>query len=90
MRYGDTLHLTIGIVGNEFSEADRCKKCDGKQTAREKKVHEIEIDKGRKHGEKIVLRGAGDQKVRNQVRSVTCFVSYVSSYSQASSPVTLL
>lgn len=49
-------------TGQDFSDADRCKKCDGKQITREKKVHEIEIDRGRKHGDKITLRGAGDQK----------------------------
>ncbi|GAU96196.1 hypothetical protein RvY_07678 [Ramazzottius varieornatus] len=49
-------------TGQDFADADRCKKCDGKQTTREKKVHEIEIDRGRKHGDKILLRGAGDQK----------------------------
>ncbi|OQV21483.1 DnaJ-like protein subfamily A member 2 [Hypsibius exemplaris] len=49
-------------TGQDFSDADRCKKCDGKQVSREKKVQEIVVDKGKRHGDKVVLRGAGDQK----------------------------
>ncbi|OQV21484.1 putative DnaJ-like protein subfamily A member 2 [Hypsibius exemplaris] len=50
-------------TGQDFSDTDRCKKCDGKQVSREKKVQEIVVDKGKRHGDKVVLRGAGDQKV---------------------------
>lgn len=67
--------------GQDFADSDRCKKCDGKQVTREKKIQEIAIDKGRKHNDKITLRGAGDQKVRflhNCLSEVFCmaFLKY--------------
>jgi DnaJ-class molecular chaperone len=47
-----------------FSEKDRCKTCHGKKIMRENKVLEVHIDKGMKHGQKIVIHGEGDQTVR--------------------------
>ncbi|ORX53564.1 DnaJ-domain-containing protein [Hesseltinella vesiculosa] len=41
---------------------DRCKKCKGKKVTAEKKIIEIFIEKGMTNGQKIVLKGEGDQE----------------------------
>lgn len=40
---------------------DRCKHCQGKRTTRERKVLEVNIEKGMVDGQKIVFSGEGDQ-----------------------------
>ncbi|KAI8388388.1 uncharacterized protein BYT42DRAFT_559912 [Radiomyces spectabilis] len=41
---------------------DRCKKCKGKKVTVEKKFLEVFIEKGMKDGQKIVMKGEGDQE----------------------------
>jgi DnaJ homolog subfamily A member 1 len=41
---------------------DRCKKCEGKKTTREKKIIEVHIDKGMQDGQTIRFSGEGDQE----------------------------
>ncbi|KAI8887621.1 hypothetical protein K501DRAFT_175216 [Backusella circina FSU 941] len=41
---------------------DRCKKCKGKKVTVEKKYLEVFIEKGMTDGQKIVMRGEGDQE----------------------------
>jgi len=41
----------------------RCKKCKGEKTVKEKTRQEIFIEKGMTDRQRIVLAGAGDQKV---------------------------
>ncbi|KAI9795750.1 MAG: hypothetical protein M1833_006843 [Piccolia ochrophora] len=48
-------------TGEVMKEKDRCKKCKGNRTNEEKKVLEIYIPRGAKHGERIVLEGEADQ-----------------------------
>ena len=50
-----------GQTGEKIREKDRCKKCMGKKTIKEKKILECHVDKGMKDGQKISFRGEGDQ-----------------------------
>ena len=43
-------------------EKDRCKKCEGKKVRKEKKRVEFMIDPGTEDGERIALRGEGDEE----------------------------
>lgn len=47
--------------GNYYKEKDRCKKCKGKRTLKEKKALELYIDRGSMQGDRIVLQGEADQ-----------------------------
>ncbi|KZT29690.1 DnaJ-domain-containing protein [Neolentinus lepideus HHB14362 ss-1] len=47
--------------GEKLKEKDRCKKCKGEKTVKEKTRQEIHIEKGMSDGQRIVLAGAGDQ-----------------------------
>ncbi|KAI0032533.1 DnaJ-domain-containing protein [Vararia minispora EC-137] len=48
--------------GEKIREKDRCKKCKGERTVKEKARQEIFVEKGMSHGQRIVLAGAGDQE----------------------------
>lgn len=48
-------------VGEKLREKDRCKKCKGKKTVKEKKRQEIFVEKGMTDHQRIVLAGEGDQ-----------------------------
>lgn len=50
-------------TGETIQEKDRCKKCKGIKTVSEKKIYQINIDKGTQDGEKIVFYGEADQEV---------------------------
>ncbi|XP_055383618.1 dnaJ homolog subfamily A member 1 [Condylostylus longicornis] len=43
-------------------EKDRCKQCNGKKTVRDRKILEVNIEKGMRDGQKIVFSGEGDQE----------------------------
>lgn len=43
--------------GRTIPAESRCTGCSGKKTTKEKKVMEVNVDKGMKHGAKIVFRG---------------------------------
>jgi len=47
--------------GEVIREKDRCTKCNGTKTFSEKKVLDVYIDKGMRHGQRIVFSGEGDQ-----------------------------
>lgn len=47
--------------GETIRAADRCHVCHGKKVVSEKKIHEIYVDAGMKHGAKIRLSGEADQ-----------------------------
>ncbi|QSL64835.1 hypothetical protein MERGE_002139 [Pneumocystis wakefieldiae] len=49
-------------TGETIQEKDRCKKCKGIKTVSEKKIYQINIDKGTQDGEKIVFYGEADQE----------------------------
>lgn len=47
--------------GESFSDSDRCKECKGQRVVQEDKTFEVHVDKGMKHGQKIVFKGEGNQ-----------------------------
>ncbi|ORY32569.1 chaperone regulator [Naematelia encephala] len=47
--------------GTRLREKERCKKCKGKKVVREKKRVEFQIEPGTEDGERIALRGEGDE-----------------------------
>jgi len=49
-------------TGQSIKAGDRCKPCNGKKVANQRKVLEVNIDKGMKHGQKIVFSGEADQQ----------------------------
>mmetsp|Transcript_11562 Transcript_11562/g.26465 ORF Transcript_11562/g.26465 Transcript_11562/m.26465 type:complete len:424 (-) Transcript_11562:573-1844(-) len=48
--------------GTSIKPKDKCTECNGKKTTKEKKVLEVQIDKGMKHNQKITFAGEADQK----------------------------
>lgn len=48
-------------TGEVIREKDRCPKCQGNKTYSERKVLDVYIDKGMRHGQRIVFAGEGDQ-----------------------------
>lgn len=48
--------------GEVISPKDRCKNCEGKKIAREKKIIEVHIDKGMEDGQKITFANEGDME----------------------------
>lgn len=58
--------LLPSCTGEMINEADRCKKCNGKKTVEENKLHEVRIEPGSRWGERISLHGEGDQEVHSR------------------------
>jgi len=48
-------------TGEVIKDKDRCTKCSGTKTYSEKKVLDVYIDKGMRHGQRVVFAGEGDQ-----------------------------
>ncbi|KAG7089846.1 hypothetical protein E1B28_011491 [Marasmius oreades] len=48
--------------GEKLREKDRCKKCKGEKTVKEKNRQEIFVEKGMSDRQRIVLAGAGDEE----------------------------
>jgi len=48
-------------AGEVIREKDRCPRCTGSKTYAEKKVLDVYIDKGMRHGQRVVFAGEGDQ-----------------------------
>jgi DnaJ homolog subfamily A member 2 len=48
-------------AGEVIREKDRCTRCSGSKTYSEKKVLDVYIDKGMRHGQRVVFSGEGDQ-----------------------------
>jgi len=48
--------------GSSVKLKDRCEVCKGKKVCSDKKVLEVQIDKGMKHSQKITFAGEADQK----------------------------
>ncbi|BEI93480.1 uncharacterized protein CcaverHIS019_0511080 [Cutaneotrichosporon cavernicola] len=68
-------HLAPGVVGKmrvtctdcdgageHIREKDRCKRCKGKKVTKEKKRVEFQIEPGTENGERIALKGEGDEE----------------------------
>jgi len=56
-----TVCTDCGGKGEIIKEEDKCKNCKGKKVLKDKKVLEVQIDKGMKHGQKIVFSGEADE-----------------------------
>ncbi|XP_031566895.1 dnaJ homolog subfamily A member 2-like [Actinia tenebrosa] len=48
--------------GEVINPKDRCKKCEGKKVIKEKKILEVNVEKGMSDNQKIAFRGEGDQE----------------------------
>jgi len=48
--------------GELIDARKKCKECNGKKVCEEKKILEVQVDKGMKEGQKITFRGEGDQQ----------------------------
>lgn len=48
--------------GEIIPQKDRCKHCEGKKIAREKKIIEVHVDKGMEDGQKITFANEGDME----------------------------
>jgi len=47
--------------GESVKEEDKCKNCKGKKVTKEKKILQVHVDKGMKHGQRIVFAGEADE-----------------------------
>ncbi|OQR91520.1 hypothetical protein ACHHYP_04605 [Achlya hypogyna] len=47
--------------GKIINEADRCSSCKGKKVTKERKVLEVHIEPGMRHGQRITFKGESDQ-----------------------------
>ena len=52
---------TCSGKGSFYADKDKCKKCKGVRTVKQKKILELYIPRGSREGEKIVLAGEADQ-----------------------------
>jgi len=50
-----------GGKGDSVKEEDKCKECKGKKVTKEKKILQVYIEKGMKHGQKVVFSGEADE-----------------------------
>jgi DnaJ family protein A protein 2 len=50
-----------GGKGEQIKEEDKCTQCKGKKVIKDKKVLTVYVDKGMKHGQKIVFSGEADE-----------------------------
>jgi len=50
-----------GGRGEVIKEEDKCTDCKGKKVSKQKKILEVMIEKGMKHGQKIVFAGEADE-----------------------------
>ena len=48
--------------GERINPKDRCRTCNGKKVVRERKILEVNVDKGMVDGQKITFSGEGDQE----------------------------
>lgn len=48
--------------GEVIDPRKKCKECNGKKVVEEKKILEVQVDKGMKEGQKVTFRGEGDQQ----------------------------
>jgi len=47
--------------GEQIKEEDKCKECKGKKVLKDKKVLTVYVDKGMRHGQKVVFAGESDE-----------------------------
>ncbi|XP_025418795.1 dnaJ homolog subfamily A member 1 [Sipha flava] len=49
-------------MGERINPKDKCRTCNGKKVVRERKILEVNVDKGMVDGQKITFSGEGDQE----------------------------
>lgn len=52
---------TCSATGKIMNEKDKCKSCNGKKTYKDRKILEVAIEKGMKHGQKIKFADEADE-----------------------------
>jgi len=52
---------TCNQTGKIMNEKDKCKSCNGKKTYKDRKILEVNIEKGMKHGQKIKFADEADE-----------------------------
>lgn len=57
------LNTSVKNAGEVINEKDKCLQCRGNKITQEKKVLEVQVEKGMRHGQKIVFEGQADQAV---------------------------
>lgn len=50
-------------TGETINDKDRCAQCKGEKVVQEKKVLEVNVEKGMLHGQKITFPGEADEAV---------------------------
>ena len=58
-------------AGQVISEKDRCPQCRGNKTVQDKKILEVNVERGMQHNQKIVFRGEADEAVRQVAPTCT-------------------
>lgn len=60
-------------TGETISDEDRCPSCNGDKVVPEKKLLEVVVEKGMRHGQKITFPGEADEAVPNLIPSSVVF-----------------
>lgn len=63
--------------GEIIKDSDRCAQCNGKKVAKDRKILEVFIDKGMRHGQKITFAGEADEAPNMEAGDVIFVVSEV-------------
>lgn len=58
-------------TGETISDRDRCPQCKGEKVVQEKKVLEVNVEKGMQNGQKVTFPGEADEAV---IEKFTCFL----------------
>lgn len=56
-----TVCSDCGGKGEQIKEEDKCKECKGKKVIKDKKILKVYVDKGMRHGQKVVFSGESDE-----------------------------
>lgn len=62
--YDWALTTFASVSGSVTSEKDKCPQCRGNRVVQEKKILEVNVEKGMQHNQKIVFQGEADEAVR--------------------------
>jgi DnaJ-class molecular chaperone len=60
--------VRAAAAGQTISEKDKCPQCRGNKVVQEKKILEVNVEKGMMHNQKIVFQGEADEAVRAPTR----------------------
>jgi len=64
--------------GEIIDPRKKCKECNGKKVCEEKKILEVQVDKGMKEGQKVSFRGEGDQQPGVETGDVVIVLQQIS------------